>query len=300
MTKEAKIGLLLGLGFIIAIAVVLRDVNKAPDESLGESLVVSQSQLEQSVPGEGDLQEGVKRLEEQSRDVFETDTDTQEQTSENNLAREEQSPELTEEVRYTLELPDERSRVDSTIHPVPEVQQEQPEHQEGQMSALRQIVDKLNEQLESKDTQVVTPPVREKAQTYEVQSGDNLTKIARKVYGKQSERELWQNIQRIHQANLKIIPEINDLRVGQKLIIPGGGKVAAQEIKAQPDSKAEPVKGKPKFELYVVQEGDSLWKIAQARLGDGKRYLEIKQLNKKLVNDQGEVHPGWKLKLPQN
>jgi len=297
VTKEAKIGLLLGLGFIIAIAVVLRDVNKAPDESLGESLVVSQNQLEQSVPGEGDLQEGVKQLEEQSRNIFETDTNTQEMVSKNDLAREEQSPELTEEVRYTLELPAEEPMLDTELE---QVREEQAEHQEGQMSALQQIVDKLNEQLESRDTQVVTPPVREKAQAYVVQSGDNLTKIARKVYGKQSERELWQNIKRIHQANLKIIPEMNDLRVGQKLIIPGGQKATAQEIKAQPDSKTEPVKQKPRFELYVVQEGDSLWKIAQARLGDGKRYPEIKQLNKKLINDQGDVHPGWKLKLPQN
>ncbi len=34
-----------------------------------------------------------------------------------------------------------------------------------------------------------------------------------------------------------------------------------------------------KTDAYVVQKGDSLWSIAKALLGDGKRYLELAKLN---------------------
>jgi len=34
-----------------------------------------------------------------------------------------------------------------------------------------------------------------------------------------------------------------------------------------------------KMDVYVVQKGDSLWSIAKALLGDGKRYLELAKLN---------------------
>ncbi len=57
---------------------------------------------------------------------------------------------------------------------------------------------------------------------------------------------------------------------------------------------------------YEVQQGDTLWTIAQQQLGDGKRYSEIAQLNYnatqedggKLTPDNHWVAPGWILELP--
>ena len=46
---------------------------------------------------------------------------------------------------------------------------------------------------------------------------------------------------------------------------------------------------------YTVQKGDSLWAIAEKRLGNGTRYNEIKKLNG-LTSDV--IYAGQVLKLP--
>ena len=57
--------------------------------------------------------------------------------------------------------------------------------------------------------------------------------------------------------------------------------------------------------VYTVVDGDSLWKIAQSRLGDPHRWTEVYELNVGVVqadgyalDDAGWVEPGWRLVLP--
>ncbi len=47
---------------------------------------------------------------------------------------------------------------------------------------------------------------------------------------------------------------------------------------------------------YTIQKGDTLWSIARARLGDGKRYKEIMELNPGL--DPNKLKIGTVIKLP--
>lgn len=50
---------------------------------------------------------------------------------------------------------------------------------------------------------------------------------------------------------------------------------------------------------YVVKRGDSLWRIAEAHLGDGKRYGEIVDLNRRLLGGQPDfLVAGTVLQLP--
>ena len=58
--------------------------------------------------------------------------------------------------------------------------------------------------------------------------------------------------------------------------------------------------------VYVVQEGDTLWDIAAARLGDGARYQDIydrnvgqEQPNGQTLQDPDRIEPGWRLVLPE-
>ena len=51
-----------------------------------------------------------------------------------------------------------------------------------------------------------------------------------------------------------------------------------------------------KQKTYTVKSGDSLWKIAEAYLGNGARYPEIKKLNN-LTSDT--IYAGQVLKIPQ-
>jgi nucleoid-associated protein YgaU len=49
---------------------------------------------------------------------------------------------------------------------------------------------------------------------------------------------------------------------------------------------------------YEVQAGESLWSIAKDKLGDGNRYKEILQLNQGTIKNENNVGAGTRLKLP--
>jgi hypothetical protein len=54
----------------------------------------------------------------------------------------------------------------------------------------------------------------------------------------------------------------------------------------------------PHGESYIVQEGDTLWRIAARQLGEGRRYKEIAELNAGLVNDENSLAVGTHLIMP--
>ena len=50
---------------------------------------------------------------------------------------------------------------------------------------------------------------------------------------------------------------------------------------------------------YTVRRGDSLWKIAERFLGDGKRFNELHQLNRDVLGDDpGFIHSGTIIRIP--
>jgi LysM repeat protein len=56
----------------------------------------------------------------------------------------------------------------------------------------------------------------------------------------------------------------------------------------------------PETEEYEVQAGDSLWKIAQHKLGNGNEYMQIFYANRdKMQSPQSVIHPGDKLNIPK-
>ena len=79
---------------------------------------------------------------------------------------------------------------------------------------------------------------------------------------------------------------------------------AAQPVPTPPapDPTSSPAKAAPTGPAtvdYVVQRGDSLWRIAERHLGDGNRYPEIVDLNRKLLKRGPDfIRQGWTIKLP--
>jgi nucleoid-associated protein YgaU len=55
----------------------------------------------------------------------------------------------------------------------------------------------------------------------------------------------------------------------------------------------------PEVARYTVKRGDSLWKIAEERLGDGTRYVELVELNEALLDGRPDfLLPGTILRVP--
>jgi DNA-binding SARP family transcriptional activator len=88
---------------------------------------------------------------------------------------------------------------------------------------------------------------------------------------------------------------------------PGAGAGAQlQQPPAAPSSTVEDPECPPsQGRLYVVEEGDSLWRIAEREFGDGHRWQEIFAANHgrrmpdgQLLRDGGLILPGWQLLLP--
>lgn len=49
---------------------------------------------------------------------------------------------------------------------------------------------------------------------------------------------------------------------------------------------------------YTVQSGDTLWKVSEQLLGEGKRYMEIFNLNTDQLENPDRINVGQELKLP--
>jgi nucleoid-associated protein YgaU len=107
--------------------------------------------------------------------------------------------------------------------------------------------------------------------------------------------------------------EPKSLRVGMKLHLPAGARTAADVSKKSADvvkkqgadkresaarpSSADVAPAQPaSTKTYVVRSGDSLRQIAEARLGDGRRWQEIAKLNPGV--DPKRLRVGQSLKLP--
>ena len=145
-----------------------------------------------------------------------------------------------------------------------------------------------------------------------VKSGEILPIVAKMYYGEEEgNRRIV--IQKLFEANKKVLKSPDNVRVGDKLIIPSldglfnkPNKVTAKA----PDSSGTLLDKFSNFlervgeddsrsiTEYVVQEGDSLWAIAQNHFGDGKRYADILRLNKDKIKNADDVVVGIHLKLP--
>jgi nucleoid-associated protein YgaU len=150
-----------------------------------------------------------------------------------------------------------------------------------------------------------------KIRTHVVKSGEILPVIARMYYGEeQGNRRVV--IQKLYEANTSVLKSPDKVCVGDKLMIPTLEELlnpSAVAVKAPKPSQGvlekitdlfKPVDKKEAASIseYMVQEGDSLWSIAQQKLGNGNRYKEIIKLNKSAIKNASDIAVGTRLKIP--
>jgi nucleoid-associated protein YgaU len=86
-----------------------------------------------------------------------------------------------------------------------------------------------------------------------------------------------------------------------KLVNPNADDITADISVDESRAAAATVGGTQAGQTYTVKAGDSLWRIAQNKLGDGNRFMEIFYANRdKMDTPQSVIHPGNELKIPQS
>lgn len=134
---------------------------------------------------------------------------------------------------------------------------------------------------------------------YIVQQGDNLAEIAKKFYGEETgnKREV---VKKLFEANNSELKSPDQIRVGQKIIIPPLAQSGMFEVvKDFNPASTGPRKSKTlKTRYHVVGEDETLWEISEKYLGSGSRYDEIIKLNRDKIENANQILKGMKLKLP--
>lgn len=321
MTREAKVGLLLGLVFIVAIAVVLSDVHQNSTNYVDETLALSE--VEEGTPdkavSEGvNLSVAVKQLSPQEP-LVQVSSPKPGIPSPMALTEEPAplGPPMSFPVRSDEPVIRYESFLPSSARPGMVVTNEPVKTQEPMVipEPLPTIVPPSGEVERAVDAVVtqeipsaiqfagnlVTPPAKE-SKVYVVSKGDDLSKIARKVYG-EKEGNRWVNINKIYEANSRAMGSRDNLQIGQQLVIP---EIASTETNGPGGQASNPVRSEKKESrkgrVYEVKEGDTLWKIAAKQLGNGVRYQEIVEINKDVFQKAGgpdKLRTGMKLHLPE-
>jgi len=311
MTKEAKVGLLLGLVFIVAIAVVLRGVHKT---GVGGSDETSHLAIKNHVADSSDdesVSPAVKNLQLRQKRTYGNGRYGQSQrvrlprrgfdsngrsTSRRNVgdaaltvARHTQANSGGVSVSVAAEGD---VAGGAKVVAADDIRYEQMLPGRGDSGADSGAIMGIG--IRHSGNSTVTS-VRASGSVYVVADGDNLSKIALAVYGSEAGRK-WANVMRIYQANKGRLKSMDDLWAGQRLVIPvlaqaNSDKTAPLRISIAP-------KVSQAGRVYVVRENDSLWKIAERELGSGSRYVEIAKLNSDVITDENNLWPGVSLRLP--
>ena len=299
MTSDAKIGLLLGLIFIFIIAFVINGLPRFRNNSNGSEMTTNM------VSSQNDTQP-IGGRERQAPGVF----NWTERSTEQTYQEPQPALEQKEDVRFKIQLPNEIpvAKDTSIIEIADEVESITPEPAEPAPPV--KISEEKAEKYaagESKSVKYIRP------RFYVVSEDDSLglVSVARKFYGPdQGNKKI--NIDRIFEANKKLLKSPDEIFVGQKLIIPPltdsetetketGSTFAGsilEKVKAIGKNLSNHPEKAEKSVPYIVQEDDNLWRIAVERLGNGSRYKEIKKLNANILKDENDLTVGTLLRMP--
>lgn len=295
MTRDAKVGLLLGLVFIFIIAFI---INGLPGlrGSDGNELTRNMARPVSSNHGIGTAAKKV------TRDTITPIRPVRDPVlSPSQDATTTQMLPVKQEDRFTAKLPNPKTTLSPTIEPG------------SLITAFKQPVSPIQQVLSADKPKATKVQRINRPRIYTVRQDDSLASIAKRFYGDELGNKKI-NVDRVYKANRKILSSPDSIYIGQKLIIPVLADVrvnTSQPEKVLSGEQFQPVesigarhdinvqKQTSKSRYYIVKEGDSLWKIAAAQLGNGNRYTEIIDLNKNALKDEDYLAVGMRLKLPQ-
>jgi len=319
MTRETKIGLLVGLAFIIVIGILLSDHLTSTNEPQQAQLAQAGNNARSAVTTPGSV----------TVPVVTTVPPTQVVAP--------QQPVPTKEEVAPKQPPVEIVHIgaaplppQSPQRPAPPIEPATPQREQiaqvppsndpptlsnqqntARPGSLEDVANRVGEQLvpvgQNGQPQ---PPTVNGAKQYKAEAGDNLAKIAQKTLGAPSKA----NITAIIAANPTLQANPNLVVAGRAYMIPPIAAAtpaptptptpapiqptpAPRELPITENTQPQPTPTKPEY-FYTVKAGDSLTKIAVIQLGTAGAVNAIKDLNQDVLKGGETIRPNMKLRLP--
>ena len=144
-----------------------------------------------------------------------------------------------------------------------------------------------------------TPPTQGRI-IHLVREDENLSQIAREYYD--GDANMWRSIRN---ANPGLVGPNGEVRAGIEIMIPKRGGTAADpeddrtrhvEVHSRARSTGQP--GRRRVRIVVMKTGDTLSDIAAEHLGSARRWPEIVEANPDVITNPDAVPAGTRLRLP--
>jgi nucleoid-associated protein YgaU len=143
---------------------------------------------------------------------------------------------------------------------------------------------------------------------YKAQAGDSLSKIASRHLGANTKANrdaiirvnptLQANPDRIVEGRTYVLPPPPTAEAAPAAapVTPPSAAPATARSNAQDETR--PTASSENFTWYTVKENENLWKIAAAQLGSGSAWTEIRDLNQDILKGQNQVRSNTRIRIP--
>lgn len=301
MTRETKIGLLVGLAFIIVIGILLSDHVTNSTEPVPAQLSGAGSNVRASVTAPGQAPPIT-----QAPPIIQAPPVQPQQPvpTQRELAP---RPQVVQVEVGGPAFPSSVQTPPSSVQPTvvqttsqqtaaPRATEYVPVVTETPTSPLASAAWQHGEQIVPVDASDSPAPVASAFSTekrYTAQSGDTLSHIALRQMGANTKA----NRDALIRANPSLQSNPDVVIAGRTYVIP-----SAPIVPAQASTASRTIVQQQTFitrtDTYVCKSGDSLWKIAEEQLGSGRLWTALRDLNRDVLKGSDTVQPGMTLRLP--
>ena len=132
---------------------------------------------------------------------------------------------------------------------------------------------------------------------YTAEKGDNLSKIAAKLMGKNTKATR----DAIIKANPSLQKNPDGITAGKTYLVPSKDGDSTTPNSGNSDTRTvlgpttRPIGNDT---VYTTKQGDNLWRIAIEQVGSSTAVAQIRELNKDVIKKGDSIQPGMKLRLP--
>lgn len=312
MTRETKVGLLVGLAFIIVIGILLSDYNRINPEPASLTAVSNDVNKGAATPHNGSAHDEAAlppAAPAAPAHPIPTREELHEQTTKIAIGPGAATPPLAAHDSPAV-VADNASAGHADASPAAPTE---PAANPNGNGALQQTARAHGEEIVSAGAAPggtppanpnPPPPTVNGARQYVAVSGDTLSKLAGRFLGGNTRA----NRSAIIALNPSLKQNPNNVIVGKTYMIPprgtaSGTAAAAPATPSAPvvdaDRTPAPPSAAAAATFYTVKDNDSLWRIAEEELGDGTQWTKIRDANADVLKGGSSVRKNMKLRIPK-